>query len=64
MSAKAKHCPLRAAYVAATGHEPPVPPDEYLWQWEYRGTPEQREELRSWLFGTVDQPEAEPLFAV
>lgn len=32
-------------YVENVGHEPPEVPDEYAWQWRYRGRPAERELL-------------------
>lgn len=36
---------LEDKYRDEIGHEPPEPPDEYRWQWEYRGTKDERESL-------------------
>lgn len=32
-------------YVENVGHEPPDAPEEYAWQWRYRGRPAERELL-------------------
>lgn len=32
-------------YRSEMGKDPPEAPEEYRWQWEYRGTPEEREGL-------------------
>lgn len=39
-------------YRAEKGRDPPPPPDHQLaWQWDWRGTPEEREALRAGLLG-------------
>ena len=47
-----------AAYTRAVGHEPRNLPDDHpdLWQWLYRGTPKDKEQLAAWM-GLADPEE-------
>lgn len=47
--------PTRERYVEATGSEPTDPPDEFRWQWTYRGRPEERELLLDLLQEEAEQ---------
>lgn len=47
----------QAAYVLEMGHEPPVDESEGAWQWDYRGTPAEREGLLERLREPDELPE-------
>lgn len=56
---------LRQKYVEQMGHEPPVDESEQAWQWAYRGTKAEREELLERLGVDVEDgvpPQEETLF--
>ena len=50
-----------AEYERATGHPPPEAPEEFSWQWNYRGTPSDRERLRQELIQAEAEEEYEQM---
>lgn len=56
MTPKEKKAEELEKYRAELGQDPPVPPEEYAWQWEYRGTKEEREALLGRLADDDDEP--------
>lgn len=51
----------RDRYREEKGHDGPEPPDEHRWQWEYRGTPAEREGLLGRLAGEDDEEPREQI---
>ncbi len=50
-------------YMDEVGHEPPVDDSEDAWQWDYRGTPEERAALLERLAADDEPaPEQDSLF--